>query len=128
MKRVVGGLKSDLAQYRELAAFAQFGSDLDRATQRQLDRGARLMELLKQPQYEPYSLAHQVMLIFVGTRGMLDQVPVEKANEWSRDFLRYMDTAHPGIGKTISESYDFTSETEEELQQAVTDFNANWSE
>jgi F-type H+-transporting ATPase subunit alpha len=127
MKRVVGGLKSDLAQYRELAAFAQFGSDLDRATQRQLDRGARLMELLKQPQYEPYSLAHQVMLIFVGTRGMLDQFPVEKANEWSRDFLRYMDTAHPGIGKTVTETYDFTSETEEELQQAVTDFNANWS-
>jgi len=128
MKRVVGGLKSDLAQYRELAAFAQFGSDLDRATQRQLDRGARLMELLKQPQFEPYSLAHQVMLIFVGTRGMLDQVPVEKANQWSRDFLRYMDTAHPGIGKTITETHDFTSETEEELQQAVTDFNANWSD
>jgi F-type H+-transporting ATPase subunit alpha len=127
MKRVVGGLKSDLAQYRELAAFAQFGSDLDRATQRQLDRGARLMELLKQPQFEPYSLAHQVLLIFVGTRGMLDQVPVEKANQWSRDFLRYMDTAHPGIGNTITETYDFSSETEEELQQAVTDFNANWT-
>jgi F-type H+-transporting ATPase subunit alpha len=127
MKRVVGGLKSDLAQYRELAAFAQFGSDLDRATQRQLDRGARLMELLKQPQYEPYSLAHQVMLIFVGTRGMLDEVPVEKANQWSRDFLRYMDTAHVDIGKTITETFDITSETEEALEQAVTDFNVNWS-
>ncbi len=127
MKRVVGGLKSDLAQYRELAAFAQFGSDLDRATQRQLDRGARLMELLKQPQYEPYSLAHQVMLIYVGTKGMLDRVPVEKANQWSRDFLRYMDTAHSGIGKTVSETFDFTSELEEELKQAVTDFNANWA-
>jgi F-type H+-transporting ATPase subunit alpha len=127
MKRVVGGLKSDLAQYRELAAFAQFGSDLDRATQRQLDRGARLMELLKQPQYEPYSLAHQVMLIYVGTKGMLDSVPVEKANQWSRDFLRYMDTAHSGIGKTVSDTFDFTSELEGELKQAVTDFNANWA-
>ena len=78
-------------------------------------------------QYEPYSLAHQVMLIFVGTRGMLDEVPVEKANQWSNDFLRYMDTAHPGIGGTVAETFDFTSETEEELEQAVVDFNANWA-
>jgi F-type H+-transporting ATPase subunit alpha len=127
MKRVTGGLRSDLAQYRELAAFAQFGSDLDRATQRQLDRGARLMELLKQPQYSPYPLDHQVMLIYAGTRGYLDDIPVDSVSRWSNEFLRYMDTAHSQVGETIMETYDFTSETEEALKQAIVDFNANWS-
>jgi F-type H+-transporting ATPase subunit alpha len=127
MKRVAGGLRSDLAQYRELAAFAQFGSDLDRATQRQLDRGARLMELLKQPQYSPYPLNHQVMLIYAGTRGHLDEVPVNAVSRWSSEFLRYMDTAHPQVGKTIMDTYDFTAETEGALKQAIADFNANWS-
>ncbi len=127
MKRVAGGLKADLAQYRELAAFAQFGSDLDRATQRQLDRGARLMELLKQPQYMPVSLDHEVMFIYAGTRGYLDKVPVDSVSEWSQDFLRYMDTAHPAVGQAIRESYDFSVETEEALKQAISDFNASWS-
>jgi len=127
MKRVAGGLRSDLAQYRELAAFAQFGSDLDKATQLQLDRGARLMELLKQPQYAPYSLSHQVMLIYAGTRGYMDAVPVNRVDQWSRDFLRYMDTAHPDVGREILDSFDFTDETQEALNQAVTDFNSNWS-
>ncbi len=127
MKRVAGGLRADLAQYRELAAFAQFGSDLDKATQQQLDRGARLMELLKQPQYAPYSLAHQVMLIYAGTRGYMDAVPVDKVDQWSRDFLRYMDTAHPDTGQAVADSFDFTEETEDSFKQAVTDFNSNWS-
>ncbi len=127
MKRVTGGLRSDLAQYRELAAFAQFGSDLDKATQRQLDRGARLMEMQKQPQFSPSSLPHQVMLIFAGTRGYLDDVPVDNVSEWSRDFLRYMDTAHAGVGNSIADTFDFTDETEESLKQALSDFNASWS-
>ena len=127
MKRVAGGLRADLAQYRELAAFAQFGSDLDKTTQRQLERGARLMELLKQPQYSPYSLQHQTMLIFVGTQGYLDEVPVDSAGKWMKDFLRYMDTAHPDVATSIVESLDFTEETEKALVQAVEDFNANWS-
>ena len=127
MKRVAGGLKADLAQYRELAAFAQFGSDLDRATQRQLDRGARLMELLKQPQYMPISLDHEVMFIYAGTRGYLDKVPVDSVSQWSQDFLRYMDTAHPAVGQAIRESFDFSMETEEALKQAISDFNASWS-
>jgi len=127
MKRVAGGLRADLAQYRELAAFAQFGSDLDRTTQRQLERGARLMEVLKQPQYSPYALKHQTMLIYAGTRGHLDDVPVDKVGQWMKDFLRYMDTAHPEVGNTISESLDFSDETEESFVQAVQDFNANWS-
>ncbi len=127
MKRVAGGLRADLAQYRELAAFAQFGSDLDRTTQRQLERGARLMEVLKQPQYSPYTLKHQVMLIYAGTRGHLDKVPVDKVGQWMKDFLRYMDTAHPEVGNMISETLDFSDETEESFVQAVQDFNANWS-
>jgi F-type H+-transporting ATPase subunit alpha len=127
MKRVAGGLRSDLAQYQELAAFAQFGSDLDKATQRQLDRGARLMELLKQPQFAPYPLHHQVILIYAGTRGYLDNVPVDDVDRWSAEFLRYMDTAHPQVGQSIRDTNDFTSESEEVLTQAIGDFNANWS-
>ena len=127
MKRVAGGLKADLAQYRELAAFAQFGSDLDRTTQRQLERGARLMELLKQPQYNPFSLDHEVMTIYAGTRGYLDDIPVDDVVTWRKDFLHYMDTAHAEVGQTIMETYAFPEETEEELQQAIEDFNASWS-
>ncbi|MCI0397544.1 MAG: F0F1 ATP synthase subunit alpha [Chloroflexi bacterium] len=127
MRRVTGGLRSDLAQYRELAAFAQFGSDLDRATQRQLSRGARLMELIKQPQYSPYPLDHQVMLIYAGTRGHLDDVDLDKIGAWKKDFLRYMDTAQAEIGRTISQTHQFTEQTEEALKQALADFNASWS-
>jgi F-type H+-transporting ATPase subunit alpha len=126
MKSVAGGLRSDLAQYRELAAFAQFGSDLDRATQRQLDRGARLMEILKQPQYEPYPLAHQVMVIFAGSRGFLDEIAVDDIVRWKEEFLHYMDTARPEVGRAIMETYRFSDETEEQLRQAIQDFNASW--
>jgi F-type H+-transporting ATPase subunit alpha len=127
MKRVAGGLRADLAQYRELAAFAQFGSDLDRTTQRQLERGARLMELLKQPQYSPYALHHQTMLIYAGTRGHLDDVVVDQVGQWIKDFLRYMDTAHPDVGQAITETLEFTDEVEKQLTQALDDFNANWT-
>ncbi len=126
MKRVAGGLKADLAQYRELAAFAQFGSDLDRATQRQLDRGARLMEILKQPQYQPYPLDHQVMVIYAGTRGHLDNIPVDHVTRWKQEFLHYMDTARPEVGRSIMETFGFGEETEEGLKQALGDFNAGF--
>ncbi|HSM55283.1 MAG TPA: F0F1 ATP synthase subunit alpha, partial [Candidatus Sulfomarinibacteraceae bacterium] len=126
MKRVTGGLKSDLAQYRELAAFAQFGSDLDKATQRQLDRGARLMEVLKQRQYNPYPLEHQVMVIFAGSRGYLDEIDVDDIVRWKEEFLHYMDTARPEVGRAIQETHDFTKETEEQLREALEDFNASW--
>ncbi|MCA9985161.1 MAG: F0F1 ATP synthase subunit alpha [Anaerolineales bacterium] len=125
MKAVAGGIKSDLAQFRELAAFAQFGSDLDAATQRQLSRGERLMELLKQPQYAPYPLSHQVMLLYAGTRGYLDQVDKDRVNEWSRAFLRYMDTSHANIGQNIMETKRLNNE--DALRQAIVDFNASWS-
>jgi F-type H+-transporting ATPase subunit alpha len=127
MRRVTGGLRSDLAQYRELAAFAQFGSDLDPATQRQLARGERLMELLKQPQYNPYPPHHEVMLIYAGTRGYLDSVAVEQVGEWRRQFVRYMDTAHPEVGRPIQERGAWNDEIEMGLQQAIKDFNASWT-
>ncbi len=127
MRRVAGGLRSDLAQFRELAAFAQFGSDLDPATQRQLSRGERLMDLLKQPQYAPYPLHHEVFLIFAGTRGFLDKVPVDKVRSWSTEFLRFADTAYPQLRDSVESTLDFSDETETTLRQALNDFNANWS-
>ncbi len=127
MRSVAGGLKSDLAQFRELAAFAQFGSDLDEATQRQLAQGERLMELLKQPQYSPYPLDHQVMLLYAGTRGYLDKVEVKQVKAWSNDFLRYMDTAHTEVGKSIMETNRLSEEMEARLKQAILDFNASWA-
>jgi F-type H+-transporting ATPase subunit alpha len=127
MKRVAGGLKADLAQYRELAAFAQFGSDLDKTTQRQLERGARLMELLKQPQYAPYPLYHQVMLIYTGVQGYLDDVAVDDVDKWVTDFLRYMDTAHSQVSQEIRDTLDLSDENEEKLKQALVDFNASWT-
>ncbi len=127
MSKVSGGLKSDLSQYRELAAFAQFGSDLDPATQRQLSRGERLMELLKQPQYSPWRLDHQVMLIYAGSRGFLDDVAVDQISRWQQEFVRYMDTAQPDVGRPIMESGAWNDDVETALQQAVEDFNANWS-
>lgn len=127
MSKVSGGMKSDLSQYRELAAFAQFGSDLDAATQQQLNRGERLMELLKQPQYQPYSLDHQVFLIFAGTRGYMDKVPVSEVDRYTRELLRYMDTAHPEIGKPIAETGAWTDEIQESIAQAFADFNASWT-
>ena len=85
------------------------------------------MELLKQPQYSPFRLDHQTMFIYAGTRGYLDDVSVAKVDRWAADFLRYMDTSHPELGQGIMDSFDFSSETEEALKQALSDFNANWS-
>jgi F-type H+/Na+-transporting ATPase subunit alpha len=127
MSKVAGGLKSDLSQYRELAAFAQFGSDLDASTQRQLSRGERLMQLLKQPQYSPLSLAHQVMAIYAGSRGYLDKVDVSDIARWTREFARYMDTALPEVGQPILVTGAWNDEIEGGLKQAIIDFNASWS-
>ncbi len=126
MSKVASGLKADLSQYRELAAFAQFGSDLDAATQRQLARGERLMEILKQPQYSPWPLHHQVMIIYAGSRGYLDKVPVAKVRQWMNDFVRYMDTARPDVGKPILESGAWNDKIEAALREAIQDFNAAW--
>jgi F-type H+/Na+-transporting ATPase subunit alpha len=126
MSKGAGSLRAELSQYRELAAFAQFGSDLDPATQRQLSRGERLMELLKQPQYSPYPLQHQVMLAYAGTRSLLDDVKVADINKWSQEFLRYMDTTHTSISNDLAAG-KWTDEIENGLRSGIQDFNANWS-
>jgi F-type H+-transporting ATPase subunit alpha len=127
MSKVSGGLKADLSQYRELAAFAQFGSDLDPATQRQLSRGERTMEMLKQPQYQPWRLDHQVMLIYAVSRGFLDNIAVNKVDAWRQAFARYMDTAQAHVGKPILETGAWNDEIEGQLKQAIVDFNASWT-
>ncbi len=123
MKQVAGRLRLELAQYRELAAFAQFGSDLDPATQRQLERGRRAMEILKQPQYRPMPLAHQVMLIFAVTNGFLDEIPVERIQAWKEAFLRWVEATYPDLVRTIATGEKMSPETIEQLKTALEEFN-----
>jgi F-type H+/Na+-transporting ATPase subunit alpha len=127
MKKVAGGLRLDLAQFRSLAAFAQFGSDLDKATQQQLDRGLRLTELLKQSQYQPLSLVDQVALIYAGTRGHLDNVPVDRVKEWQSAFLRAFNTQFASTANGIADTKALSDELEAGLKNALTTFNASWS-
>ncbi len=126
MKQVAGRLRLDMAAFRDLAAFAQFGSDLDKATQAQLNRGLRLQEILKQPQYEPMSLENQVMTLYAGVNGFVDHVPVERVKSWEGAFLRYMESSHPDIGKDIAEKKMVTKETENRLGEAIRAFNTSW--
>jgi len=129
MKRVAGRLKLDMAQFRSLAAFAQFGSDLDRATQQQLDRGMRLQEILKQPQYRPTALRDQVALLFAGTRGKLDHVAVPQIKEWEDRFLNYFHSNYPDFEQTLEAAgYKLTEEIEAQLEQAISGFNVVWDE
>src|SRR5271156_2047544 len=97
MRQVAGSLKLELAQYRELAAFAQFGSDLDKATQQQLNRGQRLGELLKQGQFSPLPFSKQILVIFAGTSGVLDDLPVNQVRYFEQDLYKYVDTTNPGL-------------------------------
>jgi F-type H+-transporting ATPase subunit alpha len=126
MRQVAGRLRLDMASFRELAAFAQFGSDLDKETQAQLDRGQRLTEILKQPQFDPYSLAHQVQVIFAGTRGYADRVPLDRMDQWEEDLIRYLDTQYPEIGQSIHETYRLTEQNEAHLQEALQAFMQGW--
>jgi F-type H+-transporting ATPase subunit alpha len=103
MRQVAGSLKLELAQYRELAAFAQFGSDLDKATQAQLNRGQRLVEVLKQKQYSPLPFSKQILIIFAGTSGVLDDMPVEQVRDFEGELYRYVDATNPGVLRSIME-------------------------
>jgi F-type H+-transporting ATPase subunit alpha len=126
MRQVAGRLRLDMASFRELAAFAQFGSDLDKSTQAQLNRGQHLQEILKQPQYAPVSLDNQVIVIFAGTRGFADKIPLDEMDRWERDLIRYMETSHPEIGKSIISEKKITDENEANLRSALNDFNSTW--
>jgi F-type H+-transporting ATPase subunit alpha len=122
MKKVAGSLRLDLAQYRELAAFAQFGSDLDKATQSQLNRGARLMAILKQPQYKPLPVEKQVIILYAGTNGHLDEYPVEVLRDFEEQYYSFFENQHPEILKTIRETGAIDATTEKALKDAVEEF------
>jgi F-type H+-transporting ATPase subunit alpha len=129
MRQVAGKLKLDMAQFQELAAFAQFGTELDAATRAQLDRGQRVQEILKQPQYEPVPLADQVMIIYAVTNGFLDHVPVSvpvgQVKSWENAFLRWMRDNHPEIDAAIEQDKELTAELEETLKAAIEEFKAS---
>lgn len=126
MRQVAGRLRLDMAAYRELAAFAQFGSDLDKSTQLQLNRGRRMQEILKQPQYQPASLEHQVMAIFAATNGFADDVAVENIREWEVALTKFMDVSYPEVGKDILEKKQITADNEKKLREALDAFRATW--
>jgi len=127
MKKVAGSLRLDLAQYRELAAFAQFGSDLDKATQRQLTRGERMVEILKQDQYQPMAIEKQVAIIYAGSQGALDDVPVAEVSRWEREFLAFLPERHGGVLHAIAQSGELTRDTVEHLDAAIKEFKAQWT-
>jgi len=122
MRKVAGSLRLDMAQYRELEAFAQFGSDLDKATQRQINRGRRLVEILKQPQYVPMPAEKQVMILFAGTFGYLDEVPVESVAEYEKQMLEFVGTKHPEILKEVKEKGIISDELEGKMKKTLDQF------
>lgn len=127
MKQVAGSLRLDLAQFRELQAFAQFGSDLDKATQAQLARGRRLMEILKQPQYQPVDIEKQVLIIWAAINGHTDDVAVENVRKFEAELVRFIENSHPGLLQAIREKKAITDEIKADLQTAVTDFRDRWT-
>jgi len=127
MKEVAGSLRLDLSQYRELEAFAAFASDLDENSRKQLDRGARLVELLKQPQHQPMPVEEQVVSIFLGTKGHLDSVPVEDVRRFETEFLDHMRAAHDEILKEIRETKQLSEETEEKLTDVINQFKKGFA-
>jgi len=127
MKQVAGKLKLELAQYRELAAFAQFGtSELDKATKAQLDRGQRITEILKQPQSAPMLIEKQVMILYAAINSYIDDVPVEKVVTFEANFHQFMEANHPEVGKSIVKDKDITAKTEEALKAALEEFKKGW--
>jgi F-type H+-transporting ATPase subunit alpha len=127
MRQVAGTLRLDLAQYRELAAFAQFGSDLDKATQAQLTRGARLVEILKQPQYEPLPVARQVAIIFAGTNGYLDGIPVSEVRAFETELYKFIETRHPQVFGAIAEKKQLDDQIKGALDAAVKEFAGDFA-
>jgi F-type H+-transporting ATPase subunit alpha len=124
MKKVAGTLKLDMAQFRELEAFAQFGSDLDKATQRQLERGYRLVEILKQPQYQPVPAEKEVVSLFAGAYGYLDEWEVEAIAEYEKQMLEFMESKYADLLKEIKDENQISDELEEKLKKALDEFKA----
>ncbi len=126
MKKVAGRLRLDLAQYRELAAFAQFAGDLDKATQAQLNRGAHLVEILKQGQFVPMPAERQIVIIFAGTNGLLDDVPLPKCASFESELIQYLEDRHPKILEKLGKEMKLTDELAEELKQVITAFKQSF--
>jgi F-type H+-transporting ATPase subunit alpha len=126
MKKVAGKLKLDLAQFRELAAFAQFASDLDKATRDQLTRGERLVELLKQGQFESMPVERQVMAVYSGTSGYLDSIAIDRVKDFEKGLLEFLAKSHPAIGEAIRTTKKFEGETEQRLKKAIEEFKASF--
>lgn len=127
MKKVAGNLRLDLAQYRDLAAFAQFAADVDDITKKQIERGSRMMELLKQGQYQPLSVAAQIALMWAGTSGNLDDIPVAKLMDFERGFLQYIDSRHRKTLSAITKEKIMTPEIEKDLEKAVAEFKKSFN-
>src|SRR6187200_2036861 len=127
MRQVAGSLRLDLAQYRELAAFAQFGSDLDAATQQQLNRGARLVEILKQPQYQPLPVEKQVLVIYAGTNGFLDQIGTADVGAYETEMYRFFDARHPDLLKTIADKKQIDDELKAQIGAALKEFSQQFA-
>jgi F-type H+-transporting ATPase subunit alpha len=126
MKKVSGGLRLDLAAFRALEAFAQLGTDLDAATQAQLDRGYRMVELLKQPQYQPMPIEEQIMSIYAGTRGFLDDVDIKMVQQWEQDFLQFARDKHGSLLSELAEQGDLTDEISQQIESVINDFKAGY--
>jgi len=122
MKQVAGRLRIDLAQFRELEAFAQFGSELDKATQAQLSRGERTVEILKQGRYEPMPVAKQVLAIYLAVNGHLDDVPVEKVKDFEADYLQFVESVHPDVTKAIEDEGKISDETDTKIREAIAEY------
>jgi F-type H+-transporting ATPase subunit alpha len=127
MRQVAGSLRLDLAQYRELAAFAQFGSDLDQATQKQLNRGKRLTEILKQPQYQPLAVQKQVAIVFAATNGYLDAVPVDKLRPYEDGLYRFLETSHPTLLSSIAEKKILDDDLKAAMKAALEEYGKQFS-
>ena len=127
MRQVAGTLRLDLAQYRELAAFAQFGSELDKATRAQLSRGQRLVELLKQPQYEPLAVEQQIMIIFAGTTGLLDDIAVTDVQKFERELYRFVETRHGAVCAAIREKQQLDEQLKTDLTAVIKEFAADFA-
>jgi F-type H+/Na+-transporting ATPase subunit alpha len=126
MKKVAGRLRLDLAQFRALEAFAQFGSELDRASQLQLARGARVVEVLKQPQYDPQPVEREVVQVYAVTGGYMDEFPVEDAKRFATEFCEYLDARHPDIFSAIRSTGDLSDEHEATLKEALAQFQESF--
>jgi F-type H+-transporting ATPase subunit alpha len=126
MKQVAGTLRLELAQYREMAAFAQFGSDLDPATQRQLNRGARLVELLKQGQYQPLPVDKQILIIYAGTNGFVDDLPLTALKKFEQELYAFVELKHPDIFSDILKKRELDAELREKINKALEEFKATF--